>query len=77
MTGKQQQKLIEMETIQMAEYILQYKLTLREAENALNIPRQTLYWRIKNILPRCNSTLLIKLENMFEENKNKLFEKEN
>ena len=77
MTGKQQQKLIEMETIQMAEYILKHKLTLREAENALNIPRQTLYWRIKNILPRCNSTLLIKLENMFKVNKNKMFKREN
>ena len=77
MIRKQQQELIEMETVQVAEYIIEHKLTLREAENALNIPRQTLYWRIKNVLPRCNSTLLTRLENMFEENKNKLFEKEN
>jgi hypothetical protein len=77
MTRKQQQKLIETETIQVAEYILKHKLTLREAENVFNVPRPTLYWRIKNVLPRCNSTLLTRLENMFEENKNKLFEKEN
>ncbi|BDR74319.1 hypothetical protein K144316041_p21580 (plasmid) [Clostridium tetani] len=74
MAREQKYKKIEKETIQIAEYILENDLTLREAEKILNIPRPTLYWRIKHILPRCNSTLLVKLEAMFETNKNKILE---
>jgi len=58
------------EIVYIANYILEYKLTVRSAGEVFQIPKSTLHYNLTKKLKKINYTVYLKLHKYFENNFN-------